>query len=126
MDVKDLNWYCPPGKLTLIYQGVIILVHEDSQTNVKSYHAVRVFIIRFKFLKLKLWLQMVTHFYSHSKRIKLGIKQVDTDSYRQSCNHSRKFNRSSNFEQWNSSTWWKERPVLPWKSIVLLFVFVNK
>ena len=22
MDVKDLNWYCPPGKLTLIYQGV--------------------------------------------------------------------------------------------------------
>ena len=47
MDVKDLNWYCPPGKLTLIYQGVIILVYEDSQTNVKSYHAVRVFIIKF-------------------------------------------------------------------------------
>ena len=42
--VKDLNTFCPSGKWTLDYQAVVILVYEDSQSNEKGYHAVRVFI----------------------------------------------------------------------------------
>ena len=42
--VKDLNTLFPPGKFTLDYQAVIILVYEDSKTNEKCYHAVRVSI----------------------------------------------------------------------------------
>ena len=44
MHMKDLNLFCPPGKLTLDYQAVVTLVYENSQTNEKYYHAVRVSI----------------------------------------------------------------------------------
>ena len=44
MEVKDLETFCPPGKFTLDYQAVITLVYEDSQTNEKCFHAVRVSI----------------------------------------------------------------------------------
>ena len=40
--VKDLNLLCPTGKFTLDHQAIITLLYEDSQTNEKSYHAVRV------------------------------------------------------------------------------------
>ena len=42
--VKDLESLCGgiSGKFTLDYQAVITLVYEDSQTNEKYYHAVRV------------------------------------------------------------------------------------
>ena len=41
---KDLESLCGsiPGKFTLDYQAVITLVYEDSNTNEKYYHAVRV------------------------------------------------------------------------------------
>ena len=43
---KDLNSFCGwSGKVTLDYHAVINLVYEDSQSNDKYYHAVRVSII---------------------------------------------------------------------------------
>ena len=40
---KDLIDFC--GKYTLLYHAVITLLYHDSNTNVKSFHAVRVSII---------------------------------------------------------------------------------
>ena len=40
--VANLETYCPSGVLTFDNQAVITLVYEDSNTNEKYYHAVRV------------------------------------------------------------------------------------
>ena len=50
MHMKDLNLFCPPGKLTLDYQAVVTLVYENSQTNEKYYHAVWVSITLYRSL----------------------------------------------------------------------------
>ena len=41
---KDLMDFC--GKYTLLYHAVITLVNEDSNTNEKYFHAVRVFKLK--------------------------------------------------------------------------------
>ena len=76
---KDLNSICPAGNFTLYRQAVIIMVQEDSQTNIEYYHAVRVSIIQFVAILYK---TNGHHSKSHFERNKQGIDQVKTDYYR--------------------------------------------